>query len=107
VEVSLSPGCSPDWVEVGGGWPYDSPIARERSGNGDMWQLSNVITRMKVAWDGGSETISFDRDRDRGVTKKVRIPRRTSRIRFQILAVSRGTGGNNVCLDGVRLLSGN
>jgi hypothetical protein len=91
VEVSLSPGCSPDWVEVGGGWPYDSPIARERSGNGDMWQLSNVITRMKVAWDGGSETISFDRDRDRGV----------------ILAVSRGTGGNNVCLDGVRLLSGN
>ncbi|MBI4699781.1 MAG: hypothetical protein HY744_01220 [Deltaproteobacteria bacterium] len=91
-------------VEATGGWAWYSPTAAEiRGDRGDMWELSHVVTKMRVEWDGGSEVVTFERPRDRGVRKRVAIPAATKKLRFTIERVSKGAGGNNACLDGFKI----
>lgn len=103
LRADVQPRSTIQFVEVTGGWAYNSPkaIAYRGGGNGDMWELSNVVTQMEVSWKGGSTVVTFSRDADRGVTKRVMVQAETDYVKFRVLTVNRTlTGGNNVCLDG-------
>jgi hypothetical protein len=55
---------------------------------------------------GSPGSVSFDRALDRGRHKRVMVNARTSKVRLTIEDVSRGDGGDNACLDGVRIHGG-
>ncbi len=104
LEAEIEPGFTVSAVDVTGGWAYESPTAAEiRHDRGDMWELSNVVTKLKVEWDGGSEIVTFERATDRGVRKRVAVNAATKTIRFTIERVSRGNAGDNACLAGFKI----
>jgi hypothetical protein len=105
IEVTMAPGWIVTAVEVTAGWAYNSPKAAAiRHDDGDMWRLSNTVSKMKVEWDDGSDIVGFSRASDRGLRKRVAIKGKATKIKFTVEAVNRGEGGNNVCLDGIRLV---
>ncbi len=103
LEVEIEDDYTIGAVDVTGGWAYNSPIAAAIRGDGDMWRLSHVATKIRVKWDTGEKAVTFSRARDRAVVKVVPIEAKTKTIRFTIERISRGDGGNNVCLDGLKI----
>ncbi|MBI4700142.1 MAG: SUMF1/EgtB/PvdO family nonheme iron enzyme [Deltaproteobacteria bacterium] len=96
IEAEIEPGFTVSAVEVTGGWAFNSPTAaRIRGDSGDMWELSHVVSKLRVEWDGGSDVVTFERASDRGVHKRVAIGKATGKVRFVIERVSKGAGGDN------------
>ena len=56
----------------------------------DLWEINTSVRVMKVSWDGGEDTVSFQRSTDRGKKKKLEIGARTSKLRFTAEAVAVG-----------------
>ncbi|MFO0590507.1 MAG: hypothetical protein U0441_23395 [Polyangiaceae bacterium] len=105
-----SAGVELAYVEVGGGWPYDSAKAKQirrdkgQSEVGDMWRLGNIITHMRISWDDGAGELTFSRERDRGNRKRLPIPSHTKKIHLTVLKTDVShDGASTVCLDEIRL----
>jgi hypothetical protein len=84
VEVALVPGTFVSHVEVSAGWAHETRFKE------DLWEINTSVRVMKVSWDGGEDTVSFQRSTDRGKKKKLEIGARTSKLRFTAEAVAVG-----------------
>ncbi len=93
VEARLPADTFVAFVDVGGGWS-----SRADNGATDLWTHNNSFRVMRVSWDGGASDVSFDRQTDRGVKKRVEIHAHTTSIRFTAVSVDHGRY-NDLVLD--------
>ena len=92
-------------IELTGGWNYDSPRARANRPDklGDMWVLASTARRLRVDWQGGTDTVEFT-SADRGVRKPVKLTGGSTWVRVTIEASIRSSVSKTVCLDDFTLL---
>jgi serine/threonine protein kinase len=94
IELELEPESYVSEVEVSGGW------AHQTESRVDLWTHNATFRRMQVAWDSGEAEVAFDRKKDRGKKKRVKVDKRVTRLRFTALEVDRGRFAD-LCLDEV------
>jgi hypothetical protein len=95
LEAKLRPGTWVSEVRVSGGWS-----SRVESHSVDLWKHNNTFRKMRVSWKGGEALVPFDRNKDRGVTKRVPVGATIPSIRLTAVEVDHGRF-NDLCLDEV------
>jgi hypothetical protein len=95
VEATLVPGTFVEYVDVSGGW-----FTKRSNRLFDAWDKNNVFQTMKLTWDGGEETVEFNRFTDKGRRKRVKIGKAVKSLKLTAVAVNKGTY-NDLCLDDI------
>ncbi len=95
VEATFVPGTFVEYVDVSGGW-----FTKRSNRLFDAWDKNNVFQTMKVTWDGGEETVEFNRFTDKGRRKRVKIGKAVKSLKLTAVAVNKGTY-NDLCLDDI------